>query len=467
MGIDGVAVEDPDFSLSFAEFQTPLSVLNMRGDEPSKKEDVDPFRRSASLTKTASSILSANKASNRVTNGCLSNTVKLMPKSASPGTPPSKPLTFLSGNESRQLVTAKPWATRVAILCPSAVTKMQYPASSGIKLMPISSNGIISSKPTSTSTSSATTIINGGNITLRTTPATQNYILSPAPSSTSDRAFTPGNSLTGSQTTRFFFTTAGGSAALPRTVSQHTMAARSVICPQPGCGKSFRDTPAMRKHLHTHGPRVHICGECGKAFVESSKLKRHQLVHTGEKPFQCTFDGCGKRFSLDFNLRTHLRIHTGDRPYPCPQPGCTKRFAQSTNLKSHLATHSKIRTFSSNSVIPGSTTLSGNNVQNNPALLVSSAQFMNPNPKGSFVASAILANNQQNRAQFNLLRHNSTITSNNTLMAIPQGAATSFLSTGQSLPGSPTGSSKSRWPSGLRRCVQVAVTLWRGFESHS
>lgn len=48
----------------------------------------------------------------------------------------------------------------------------------------------------------------------------------------------------------------------------------------------FRDNSAMRKHLHTHGPRVHVCAECGKAFVESSKLKRHQLVHTGEKPFQ-------------------------------------------------------------------------------------------------------------------------------------------------------------------------------------
>ena len=53
-----------------------------------------------------------------------------------------------------------------------------------------------------------------------------------------------------------------------------------------GCTKMFRDNSAMRKHLHTHGPRVHVCAVCGKAFVESSKLKRHQLVHTGEKPFQ-------------------------------------------------------------------------------------------------------------------------------------------------------------------------------------
>ncbi|ALC48097.1 pho [Drosophila busckii] len=118
---------------------------------------------------------------------------------------------------------------------------------------------------------------------------------------------------------------------------------KKIACPHKGCHKYFRDSSAMRKHLHTHGPRVHVCAECGKAFVESSKLKRHQLVHTGEKPFQCTFEGCGKRFSLDFNLRTHVRIHTGDRPFVCPFDACNKKFAQSTNLKSHILTHAKAK----------------------------------------------------------------------------------------------------------------------------
>ena len=50
---------------------------------------------------------------------------------------------------------------------------------------------------------------------------------------------------------------------------------------------------------------------CAKFFFEASKLKRHMLVHTGERPFKCPVQGCRLSFSLQHNLRSHLRAVHG------------------------------------------------------------------------------------------------------------------------------------------------------------
>ncbi|KHN86049.1 Polycomb protein PHO [Toxocara canis] len=60
---------------------------------------------------------------------------------------------------------------------------------------------------------------------------------------------------------------------------------RKVPCPHENCTKLFKNCAALRKHIVFHAPPAHKCLECGRAFVERSKLRRHQLVHTGEKPF--------------------------------------------------------------------------------------------------------------------------------------------------------------------------------------
>lgn len=52
--------------------------------------------------------------------------------------------------------------------------------------------------------------------------------------------------------------------------------------------------------------RRHECRHCAKRFPTPSKLARHELIHTGEKPFSCTL--CHKGFTQLSHLKNHQKF---------------------------------------------------------------------------------------------------------------------------------------------------------------
>uniref|UniRef100_A0A8C2HNN3 C2H2-type domain-containing protein n=1 Tax=Cyprinus carpio TaxID=7962 RepID=A0A8C2HNN3_CYPCA len=62
----------------------------------------------------------------------------------------------------------------------------------------------------------------------------------------------------------------------------------------------------QRKNSNGH-KRVYDCPVCQKRFGAPSKLKRHCLIHTNQRPFQCSM--CCRAFRERYHLNVHIRTH--------------------------------------------------------------------------------------------------------------------------------------------------------------
>ncbi|XP_078479114.1 LOW QUALITY PROTEIN: P43 5S RNA-binding protein-like [Lampetra planeri] len=96
----------------------------------------------------------------------------------------------------------------------------------------------------------------------------------------------------------------------------------------------------LRSGKPAGGPRLQLFNcthsDCGATFTRQWRLKEHETVHSGARPYQCAITGCGRRFSRKSHLRQHLIQHQGLKTFKCKFANCTQSFFKADKLRRHV-----------------------------------------------------------------------------------------------------------------------------------
>nr|XP_061795046.1 zinc finger protein 345-like [Nerophis lumbriciformis] len=103
------------------------------------------------------------------------------------------------------------------------------------------------------------------------------------------------------------------------------------------CGNSFPSSLDKFRHPCPKRGRNYNCEHCKKTFQKSSSLKEHLLTHVQSRLFKCSH--CGVGFSGIGDLKYHQQVDH-DKPYQCKQ--CGKSFISSKCLLKHQQRHDEI-----------------------------------------------------------------------------------------------------------------------------
>merc|ERR1711953_856619 len=133
-------------------------------------------------------------------------------------------------------------------------------------------------------------------------------------------------------TTQEFVNSFVASMAASQSAAAAVAATSSVISTSSSSISSSSKDNLKRRRVHKYD-----FPDCDKVYTKSSHLKAHKRTHTGEKPYECSWEGCSWKFARSDELTRHYRKHTGSKPFKCHL--CERQFSRSDHLSLHMKRH--------------------------------------------------------------------------------------------------------------------------------
>jgi len=114
-------------------------------------------------------------------------------------------------------------------------------------------------------------------------------------------------------------------------------------CTYDSCARTYNSVTSFRKHqaMHSAEEGQLDCKICKMMLSSQEELMNHLKVHAGSRTMKGSLDKkfvcgqCDKKFFTRKDLKRHSVVHTGNREFSCPH--CTQRFGR----KDHMTRHAK------------------------------------------------------------------------------------------------------------------------------